>query len=67
MANRIIIENRSALSDHSALLLVADIVSQGRTTESDGQAFPKHRTYVKTYGFDGTRNKRSDKFLVVDL
>jgi len=66
MNNRIIIENRSKLRDTEALLLVADIISQGRTDNNERE-YRKHSTYVKRYTFDSTRNKRSDRFLVLDL
>ena len=64
--SKIIIENRSALKDESALLLVADIICEGRT-DKGGLEYPKHRAYVKRYGFTSHRNKRSDRFLVTDL
>ncbi len=67
--NRIIVENRSELSDEAALLLVADIVSQGRTEVSsrNTRMYQRHSQYVKRFAFDATRNKRSDRFLVTDI
>ncbi len=64
--SKIIIENRSNLDDDKVLLLVADIICEGRC-EKAGQEYPKHRTYVKRYGFTSRRNKRSDRFLVTDI
>lgn len=64
--SKIIIENRSELDDDKVLLLVADIICEGRT-DKGGIEYPRHRTYIKRYGFTSHRNKRSDRFLVTDL
>ncbi len=66
MTRRIIIENRSQLDDTQVLLLVADIVSEGRC-EKGGQQYRRHSHYCKRYDFHTTANKGSDRFLITNI
>ena len=68
MANRIIIENRTTLTDTAALLLVADIIENNKNEDQGTtRRYPIHTRYAKRYDFRTTRNKRSDRFLLTDL
>ena len=63
---RIIIDNRSSITDHYAVGLVQKVIAQGRVSNND-----KQYCYGSRFGYMGVciftdLNKCSDRFIVVD-
>lgn len=68
MANKIIIDNRTELSDLDAMCLVKSIIKEGRISNND-----KQYCYGTTINIEGNLygiwtevNKKSDRFVITD-
>jgi len=67
--SKIIIENRSSISDCDALSVVSTVVSWGRMSGSGDKA---QYCYYSTFrnpkvGVSAFKNKASDRFVVIDI
>jgi len=66
--SRLIIDNRSSLSDEVALLWVACVIEGGRIS-NDGKQYCYYSTFgrgEKKFGIATGLNEKSDKFTVID-
>jgi len=63
--NRIIIENRSSLSDLDILKYIEDVISEGRIS-NDGKQYC-YLTCFKEVVVSTYLNKGSDRFIVTDV
>lgn len=63
---RIIIENRSKLSDQEALMRVRAVMDMGRIS-NDGKQYCYFSTFKDGTGVSTDLNKASDRFVVVDV
>lgn len=63
--SRIIIDNRSSLSDVDATLAVAKVIEQGRIS-NDNKQYCYLTTFTNGLVVATDLNKKSDKFIVID-
>jgi hypothetical protein len=68
--SKIIIENRSKMSDEEAMLRVMEVVKIGRISGTgDKKQYCYHTRFACGFGFcavSAFKNKASDRFVVVD-
>lgn len=62
--NKLIIHNLSDLSDTDALMLVVQIVSEGRVSGNDLESYCYLTTFTNGYAVSANRNAKSDVFKV---
>lgn len=69
MKNRIIIENRSQINDLDAIEAVKTVIMSGRISNDGAQYcyFTTFKVGNRKIGVATDLNKRSDRFVVVDL
>jgi len=67
--NKIIIDNRSDLSDINALSVVCSVVREGRISNNNRQYCYYCTTKFdnKKYGISTYLNKKSDRFIITEL
>lgn len=64
--SKIIIENRSKVSDNVALAAVQWVIALGRIS-SDGKQYCYYTTTRNNLGISSFLNKKSDRFVVTDI
>lgn len=66
MANKIIIQNNTGMSDFEALVYVSVVVEGGRISESRGrEQYCFHTTFKGGISVSALLNKKSDRFVIL--
>jgi hypothetical protein len=67
--NKLIIENRTDLSDFDSLMMIGSVIQEGRISNGDKQYcyFSTSKFNNKRYGISTNLNKNSDRFVITEI